>query len=81
MAAAFVLHGAVSADLFFDCNQEGLLLLAKYELILDEMRQRNPYFMIKTSELIKRYPAAAARYEVARKNAQNIRASFQKSAS
>lgn len=81
MAAAFVLHGAVSADLFIDCNQEGLLLLAKYEPILNEMRERNPFFMAKTSEMVKRYPAAAARYEVARKNAENIRASFQKSAS
>lgn len=81
MAAAFVLHGTVSADLFIDCNQEGLLLLAKYEPILEEMRQRNPFFMSKTSELVKRYPAAAARYEVARKNVESIRASFQKPAS
>jgi hypothetical protein len=78
MAAAFVLHGTVSADLFIDCNQEGLLLLAKYEPILEEMRQRNPFFMAKTSELVKRYPAAAARYEAARKNAESFRASLQK---
>ena len=81
MAAAFVLHGTVSADLFIDCNQEGLLLLAKYEPILEEMRQRNPFFMSKTSELVKRYPAAATRYEAVRKNAEGMRASFQKPAS
>lgn len=74
MAAALVLHGAVSADLFIDCNQEGLFLLAKYTPILDEVRQRSPFFMAKTSELVKRYPAAAARYEVARKNIENMRA-------
>jgi hypothetical protein len=77
MAAAFVLHGAVCADLFFDCNQENMLLLAKYEHILDEVRQRSPRFMIKTSELVKHYPAAAAIYEVARKNAEGIRTARQ----
>ena len=30
MAAAMVLHGAVSADLFVDCNGEGFFLLAKF---------------------------------------------------
>jgi hypothetical protein len=81
MAAALVLHGTLSADLFIDCNQEGLLLLAKYEPFLGEIRQRNPYFMVKTSELVKRYPAAAARYEVALRNAESLRARMQAAAS
>ena len=53
MAAAMVLHGAVSAELFVDCNAEGFLLLAKFAPILDDIRQSNPTFMKKTSEMIR----------------------------
>lgn len=74
MAAAFVLHGAVSADLFCDCNAEGFFLLAKYSPFLDAMVERNPHFMSKTRALVQRFPAAAARYEVALRNAANLRA-------
>ncbi len=63
MAAALVLHGAVSADLFVDCNGEGFFLLAKFSHILDQIRERMPTFMNKTSEVISRFSAAAARYE------------------
>ena len=77
MAAAFVLHGAVSADLFIDCNSECFFLLAKYDHILEDIRKRTPHFLSRTSEMIKHYPAAAARYEVARKNAENLRAARQ----
>ncbi len=45
MAAAMVLHGAVSAELFVDCNAEGFFLLAKFAPILDDIRQRNPMFL------------------------------------
>ena len=37
-----VLHGAVSAELFVDCNAEGFFLLAKFAPILDDIRQRSP---------------------------------------
>jgi hypothetical protein len=70
MAAAMVLHGAVSAELFVDCNGEGFFLLAKFAPILEEIRARNPGFLTKTSELINRFSAAAQRYEVALKNMQ-----------
>jgi hypothetical protein len=63
MAAAMVLHGAVSAELFVDCNAEGFFLLAKMAPILEGLRERNPGFLIKTSELIDRFSAAAQRYE------------------
>ncbi len=63
MAAAMVLHGAVSAELFVDCNAEGFFLLAKFAPILEGLRARNPGFLIKTSELIDRFSAAAQRYE------------------
>lgn len=73
MAAAMVLHGAVSAELFVDCNAEGFLLLAKFAPILDEIRQRNPMFLNKTSELVRRFTAAAARYEAVQKNVESMR--------
>jgi hypothetical protein len=68
LAAAMVLHGAVSAELFVDCNAEGFFLLAKFAPILEEIRVRNPGFLLKTSELIDRFSAAAQRYEVVLKN-------------
>lgn len=69
MAAALVLHGAVSAELFVDCNAEGFFLLAKFAPILDAIREKHPGFLMKTSELVTRFSAAAQRYEIALKNA------------
>lgn len=77
MAAAMVLHGAVSADLFVDCNGEGFFILAKFAHILEPIRERMPYFMNKTSEMVNRFAAAAARYETALKNAEGRRRALQ----
>ncbi len=63
MAAAMVLHGAVSAELFVDSNGEGFFLLAKFAPILEAIREKNPTFLIKTSDLINRFSMAAQRYE------------------
>jgi hypothetical protein len=70
MAAAMVLHGAVSAELFVDCNSEGFFLLAKFTPILEDIRARNPGFLTKTSELIERFSAAAQRFDVVLKNTE-----------
>lgn len=70
MAAAMVLHGAVSPDLFVDCNAEGFYLLAKFSHLLEGIRERMPGFLTKTSELVSRFAAAAARYEVVLKNVE-----------
>jgi hypothetical protein len=78
MAAAMVLHGSVSAELFVDCNAEGFLLLAKFAPILDAVRERNPMFLMKTSELVRRVTTAAARYDAVQKNVENMRATHQK---
>ena len=75
MAAAMVLHGAVSAELFVDCNAEGFFLLAKFAHILDEIRERNPGFMKKTSQLLERFSIAQARYDLALKNVEARRKS------
>jgi len=74
MAAALVLHGAVSAELFVDANGEGFFYLAKFAPFLDAIRERNPVFMTKTSELIKRFSAAAQRYEAILKRVDTMRA-------
>ena len=76
MAAAMVLHGAVSAELFVDCNAEGFFLLAKLSHILDGIREKNPHFMSKTSELVNRFSAAEKRYEGALKNVEARRNSM-----
>ena len=73
MAAAMVLHGAVSAELFVDCNGEGFFLLAKFAHILDAIREKNPTFMAKTLELINRFSAAAQRYEMTLKRVEAAR--------
>jgi hypothetical protein len=73
MAAAMVLHGAVSAELFVDCNGEGFFLLAKFAHILGEIREKKPGFMIKTGELVNRFSAAALRYESVLKGVESKR--------
>jgi hypothetical protein len=76
MAAAMVLHGAVSAELFVDCNAEGFFLLAKFSGILEEIRKQNPHFLSKTAELVTRFSAATQRYEAVLKNVQARRQSL-----
>ena len=76
MAAAMVLHGAVSAELFVDCNSEGFFMLAKFSPIVEEIRARNPGFLVKTSELITRFSAASQRYEAVLKNVEARRNSM-----
>ncbi|MGA3010152.1 MAG: hypothetical protein ABSD72_07800 [Terracidiphilus sp.] len=76
MAAAMVLHGAVSAELFVDCNGEGFFLMAKFSHILEGIRAENPGFLMKTTELVNRFSAATQRYEVALKNIEARRNSL-----
>jgi hypothetical protein len=73
MAAAMVLHGAVSAELFVDCNGEGFFLLAKFAPILEAIREKNPGFLIKTSELVNRISVASQRYEAIMKDVEAVR--------
>lgn len=73
MAAALVLHGAVSAELFVDCNGEGFFLLAKFAHILEEIRAKNSGFMGKTSEVISRFSTAAQRFEMIQNRIDRMR--------
>lgn len=70
MAAALVLHGAVSAELFVDANAEGFFLLAKLAPILHEVRERQAQFLMKTSELVERFTVAGAKYEYVMKTVE-----------
>jgi hypothetical protein len=63
MAAAMVLHGAVSAELFVDSNGEGFFLLAKFSPLLAEIRAKQPGFLVKTSEMVSRFSAASQRFD------------------
>jgi hypothetical protein len=74
MAAAMVLHGAVSAELFVDCNAEGFFILAKFSPILKAIRDRYPMYLAKTSEMVKRFSSAAQRYEMVEKRVEASRA-------
>lgn len=77
MAAAMVLHGAVSAELFVDSNGEGFFLLGKFQPMLEQIRERTPGFMVKTSELTNRFSSAAQRYEQTLKTLEARRRSMQ----
>lgn len=70
MAAALVLHGAVSAELFVDANAEGFFLLGKFAPILHAVRERQAQFLIKTSELVERFTVAGAKYEYVMKTVE-----------
>jgi hypothetical protein len=74
MAAALVLHGAISAELFLDCNEEGFFLLAKFSPFLPAIRERNPMFLSRTSALLSRFSTASQRFEIIQKRVEAIRA-------
>ncbi len=73
MAAALVLHGAVSAELFVDANGEGFFLMAKFAHLLDGIREKNPQFLTKTAELVNRFNTAGQRYEAVLKSVEGLR--------
>jgi hypothetical protein len=63
MAAAFVLHGALSQELFVECNNEPFFLYAKFVPFLDGIRKTRPAFLVKTGDLIANSALARQRYE------------------
>ncbi|HEX4006654.1 MAG TPA: hypothetical protein VHX60_10805 [Acidobacteriaceae bacterium] len=63
MAAAFVLHGALNAELFLDCNTEPFFLFAKFQALLPEIRKKSPHFFVKVEQIVAEYPAARARVD------------------
>ena len=74
MAASLVLHGALSADLFVDCNPEPFFILAKLTPILPEIHAKTPTYFSKTLKLIEMSQAAAGLYDGMKKNVEAARA-------
>jgi hypothetical protein len=72
MAASLVLHGALSADLFVDCNSEPFFILAKLAPLLPEIHAKVPRYFSKTLQLIEISQAASARYEAVKKNVEGV---------
>jgi len=74
MAASLVLHGALSADLFVDCNAEPFYILAKLTPILPQIQEKIPTYFSKTLRLIEMSQVAAGRYETSKKSVESRRA-------
>ena len=74
MAAVLVLHGALNAELFIDCNNEPFFIYAKFLPILPEIRQRMPGFLTKVEQLAEQSPTAKSKVERAAKNLASLRA-------
>ncbi len=78
MTAAFVLHGALNADLFVDCNSEPFFIYAKFLPILPEIRQKMPTFLSKLGQVIDQSPTARAKVEQMSKNVAAMVAAAEK---
>lgn len=63
MAAAMVLHGAINAALFFDCNGENLFIYCKIEKFIEEIRKESPHFFSQTQKLVEKFPRAQKHLE------------------
>ena len=68
MAASLVLHGALSAELFVDCNTEPFFILAKLTPILPQIHEKHPTYFSKTLQLVENSQAAATKYEGMKRN-------------
>ncbi len=63
MAASFVLHDALDADLFLDTNGENFFFYAKMTPYFEQYSKANGQpFMPKLTKLIEMYPAMQDRY-------------------
>ena len=78
MAAALVNHGAISLEMFTDCNGEHLGVFAKLEPILPELRaQFGPQIMKNLEQLIDATPGGRERVAMFRERMAGIRAKVQ----
>jgi hypothetical protein len=75
MAAALVNHGAISVDLFDDCNGEHISTFAKIEPLLGELRKAySPKFAANLEKLIDASPDGRKRVAMMREQMKAIRA-------
>jgi hypothetical protein len=80
MAASLVVHGALSADLFVDCNTEPFFIMAKLEPFLPAIREKIPTYLSKMLQLVEMSQAASARFEATKKNVAMRRAQWRSQA-
>jgi hypothetical protein len=81
MAAALVNHGALSLDLFDDCNGEHIGTFSKIEPLLGEIRAMiGPRFALNLEKLIDATPDGRKRSAMAREQMKAIRAQLAKQA-
>jgi hypothetical protein len=73
MAASLVLHGALSSDLFVDCNPEPFFILAKLAPLMPEIHAAMPKYFAKTLQLVENSQAAAARFAAMKENVEKRR--------
>jgi hypothetical protein len=59
-----------------DSNAEGFFILAKFMPILDAIREKNPTFMTKTSEMVRRFSSATQRLDAIVKRVEVTRATL-----
>ena len=75
MAAALVNNGAISKELFNDSNGEQLVVFAKIEPLLGQIRAEfGPQFAVQLEKLIDATPQARDRLPVIRERMKGIRA-------
>ena len=77
MAASFVLHGALDADLFIECNSENFFLLAKFQPLMSEIRTVMPSFFAKTEQLVMKHGTARQKFEGMVKAVPGRRAAYE----
>lgn len=80
MAAAFVNDGAISLQLFNDCNGEHFGVFSKIEPLLSEIRANAPKFAANLEKLIDATPDGRKRVTAIREQMKVIRAELQKQA-
>jgi hypothetical protein len=68
MAASFVLNGAIDEKMFTDANGEYIVVWAKIEPLIDDIRKMygNPNFLINLEQVAERTPDAKARFQQVR---------------
>ena len=82
MAASFVHHGAIDAEMFNDANGEHFFVFAKVEPFLQTLREinGNPDYLAHLEKLVKEAPNYETRMAAVRERIQNLIAAYQERA-
>ena len=73
MAASFVNHGAIDADMFNDANGEHVFVFAKLQPYLEKIREAtNPSYMRHLEQAVMAMPGAEARVAHARERSKRF---------